>query len=173
MNHRVTGYLFFSLFSALALACTGSAKLDAKNYLSGQAAGYDEAVADAFVALDSKDYRLARESFRHALATPRHEEPNYETYLPLALAECKLGNRDVARALIKDFSCMLKIDAGNIKCPDKGVTDAFASLGGTEQCNMVMCGEIFLPYYANATDLQQARIQSLENDLSRVTKECG
>lgn len=171
MKNKIT--LFMVLYSVLGLtsACSDE-ELYKLNYMSGQAVQYDKFIETGFDAITSQDYIAARESFQSALSAPRDEEPNYEAYLPLAFAECKLGNRSTAQAMIKDFSCMLQVDAGIIQCPSAELPSTFVSHGGTTHCNAVMCGELFLPYYSNLTNSQRTKIQLLRNDLNRVSEQC-
>lgn len=160
-----------SLSVGACVAAHGIA-LDANHYLSGDVAGYDRAMSAGLEAMRAGDYSRAAGRFREALATPRHEVPNYEAFVPLAMAQCRLGDKAEGRQLLDDVDCMLDVDEGTLGCPVSSPPDGFVRRGGTRRCFETMCGEMFLSYYRSPTQEQLARIRGLRADLEAGKAEC-
>ena len=164
--------------TALASLCVGACvaahgiTLDARHYLSGDFADYDRAMRAGLAAMRAGEYARAAGRFREALATPRDEAPNYEASVPLAMAECRLGDKAAGRGLLEDAECMLDVEEGTLGCPAASPPDGFVRRGGTRRCFETMCGAMFLSYYRAPTPGQVARIRGLRADLDAGKAEC-
>jgi hypothetical protein len=155
------------VFGLLLTACALSRPLefDQRAYLSGVIEQYDRKVELAFKSFRAGNYREAAFHFRAALRVPRDEVPNYEVWVPLAAAECMMGNKTAGRALRRDASCAIEIELGQLECPLAPPLDGFIAAGGTEDCYKAMCGEAYTPYYDQISKEQKVRVFALQSDL--------
>ena len=147
-------------------------EFDQSAYLSGVVEQYDRKVELAFKSFRAGQYEKAANQFRAALKVPRDEVPNYEVWIPLAAAECIVGNKIAGQALRRDASCAIRIELGKLKCPLAPPLDEFIAASGTDDCYQAMCGEAYTPYYGQISKEQRARVAALQSDLKRSGYYC-
>lgn len=164
MKSKSTSVFVLCMLMA-ACALSRPLEFDQRAYLSGVVEQYDREVELAFKSFRIGNYREAVFQFRTALTSPRDEVPNYEVWIPLAAAECMMGNRAVGQALRRDASCAIKIELGQLECPLVPPLDGFIAAGGTDDCYKAMCGEAYTPYYDQISKEQKARVAALQSDL--------
>ncbi|MEW5745782.1 MAG: tetratricopeptide repeat protein [Nitrospirota bacterium] len=87
-------------------------------------------------ALKAKQYDKAVAEFKQALSIKFHESPNYELNVDLAKTLCKLGRKDEAKRIIREFNCMAAVDLGELECYDK---EGKPSSKLTQKCFDEMC----------------------------------
>jgi hypothetical protein len=136
---------------------------------------YAKALKRAQKSMAKGDFATAASRFEDALAVRCFEIPNYVLFGPLAEARCRLGNRSVGRELLRDYRCMLEVDAGERPCFVESKSqepEQQRASGLTDRCFETMCSEIFLEYYENPTQEQLARIVRLSKSSEQVGPIC-
>lgn len=111
----------------------------------------------------------ARVAFEEAAAVDLFEIPNYTVLVRIAAVKCREGDVNGARAILKDFRCMLAVDSGRIPC----FIDDRLSPDLSAECAKRMCDEMHLSYYENPTEAQLKRVEELTREANRVEQLCS
>lgn len=161
------------LIGALCCSCAAMnhVRIEEGTYLPATIDKYSDEVRAGFAALKQGDNDGAAKRFRAALAIPMDEVPNYELMIPLAFSECRAGNRQGGKELLKDAKCMLNVESKKFGCTAQ--KSIFIEQGGTSRCYEMMCGEMYLPYYESPTNDQVQHVSALEQDLHKASAICN
>jgi len=96
---------------------------------------YETNVAAAEVFITDSAHEKAIATYRAALALSCGELPNYELYLRIALVQCQKPDYHAGLRALKDFECMIGVDASELAC----YADAGRNPELTDACFDAMC----------------------------------
>jgi hypothetical protein len=135
---------------------------------------YQELVKEADQRLADGDLSGALQFYQRAANLDLFELPNYKVLVKVAEVQCRQRNTVVGNSNLKDFRCMLDVDAGRLPCflPSNDVQPKLNPAVGGE-CFKRMCGEIYLGYYENPTSSQLQAVKRLTKEADRVSKMCS
>ena len=138
----------------------------------GIPAEYCQLMHDGLVAVQGDRFTDAKRLLENALRVPLFEVPNYALTGYLALAYCGAGDTTTGQSLLRDFECMLEVDAGERACYTGTAGAAQRGSGLTDRCFETMCGEIFLSYYEHPTASTLEHIKRLRLQAVAIREGC-
>jgi hypothetical protein len=133
---------------------------------------YGHHLREGVRALTSAQYPLAVKELSAALATPCFEIPNYELYGALAEAQCRAGDVIGGTTTIRDFECMLAVDAGELGCYLDRQSMESPNPAVTKRCFSVMCDAILLSYYENPSAATLKYVRRLRRTVAASRAAC-
>lgn len=138
------------------------------------ATDYATLVKEGEAHLASGDLRRAEQAFTAAAAKNLPEEPNYRVLIKLAEVKCRQGSSADGLALVREFQCMLDVEAGKIQCFKMTEPRSLGERndGLSPLCFERMCGEIYLAYYQNPSQATLREVEQLRRESARVERVC-